>query len=183
VTGSAIRRLAHASSALLLLVVPLAGWSVLAIVVSAGVVGGWILEVARLRSAQVHAVLSGVLPVFRAVEARRPCGAAWLGAGYILAVWLPPPAPAAAILVAALADPAASLVGNRFSTPEAGAKTVGGSAAHFAVACAVLAALAYSWWLVLGVAALATAFERWSAPLDDNLVVPPAVALGVTLLG
>jgi len=182
-TGPALRRLVHASSALPLLLVPVAGWSVLAFVVSVAVVVGWMLETARIMDPRVHGYLSRLVPVFRAAEMKRPCGAAWLGAGYLFAVWFPSPAPAAAILVVALADPAASLVGSRFSPAPVGAKTLAGSAAHFAVACAVLAALAYPWWLVLGVATLVTALERWSAPLNDNLVVPPAVALAVTLLG
>jgi len=149
VTGSALRRLAHASSALTLLIVPLAGWAALAWVVSVGVVAGWILEVARLRSRRVRAVLSRVLPAFRPEEAQRPCGAAWLGAGYAIAVWFPSPAPAAAILVAALADPAASLVGRRVSTRESGEKTVLGSTAYFVTAAAVLLVLPYAWWVAL----------------------------------
>jgi dolichol kinase len=85
--------------------------------------------------------------------------------------------------VAALADPAASLAGSRVSTQEAGTKTLGGTVAYFAVASAALATLAYPLLVALGVALLATALERWSTPLDDNLVVPPAVAVAVTLIG
>jgi dolichol kinase len=105
----------------------------------------------------------------------------WLGLGYALAAFVPAPAPAAGILVAALADPAASLAGTWRRAP--GPKTWRGSATHAVVAAVVLAALGYSAVAVFAGAAVATALERFAFSFDDNLVVPPATALTVLLVG
>lgn len=182
--GTTLRRLMHAASALVLVLPTWVGWEVFPFVVTGGVVAGWALEVVRLTNARVAAGLAHHVPVFRAVETRQPSGAAWLGAAYLVAAWFPPPVPVAAILIAALADPAASLAGARLAPGHRERrKTMAGSAAHAVVAGVVLGALAYPWPTAVGVALLATALERWSAPLDDNLIVAPSVAVALTLLG
>lgn len=179
-TGPNVRRSLHVASAALLLLVPFASWrafqiSVLSIAVLA--VG---LETVRLRFSGVRVWLGGVVPVFRPAEADRPSGAMWLAVGYGLASLFPAPAPMAGVLVAALADPAASWIG------EAGRPTTGktwrGSLSHFTVATVVLMLAGFSWAGSLVAATVGTALERWPGPFNDNLIVPPVVAASVSLL-
>ena len=93
-------------------------------------------EAARLASPQVAAALARLAGgAFRPAEAHWPSGAGTLALGYALAWWIFPPAVAeAAIVVTALADPAAALVGSRFG--RGAAKSVPGS-----LACVCVAAL------------------------------------------
>lgn len=178
------RRTLHASSGLLLLIVPLTSWETFRFVLMFGAVGAAVFETLRLASPAVRDGLAEALPVFRAAEAARPSGAFWLAFGYAATSWFPPPVPAAAILVAALADPAASLVGARWGG--GGRKTWVGTAAVLAVSGAVLAACvaagAVSWRPALAAALGAAALERWSGPIDDNLLVAPGVAALLWLL-
>ncbi|NIM48896.1 MAG: hypothetical protein GTN62_03815 [Gemmatimonadales bacterium] len=179
-SAAGLRRLLHACTAAVLLVIPLASWTAFRVVVLVGAVVAVAFETARLSLPGFGPRVARVVPVFRASEARRPSGAAWLGVGYGIAVWFPQPAPVAGVLVAALADPAASFVGARRST--LGRKTFAGSAAHFTVACGLLAVLGLGWTVVLSAAAVGAALERWSGAVDDNLLVAPGVAAVVALL-
>jgi dolichol kinase len=110
----------------------------------------------------------------------RISGAAWLALGYAIAAWLPPPGPVAGILAGALADPAAAWVGGRWGGGRR--KSVPGSATVAAVT--VLGSLAAGLTLPAAgaTAILAAALERWSGPLDDNLVLAPGVACLAALL-
>jgi dolichol kinase len=164
-----------------LILVPLGSWQAfrLAMVVVGGVAVG--IEIVRLTQAGVQERLGQLVPVFRPKEARRPSGAMWLGLGYALAALTPPPAPAAGILVAALADPAASLVGTWRRSSDR--KSWRGSFAHAAVAVGVLAVLGWSFPAVLAGAATATVLERLSFGVDDNLLVAPVTALAVLVVG
>jgi dolichol kinase len=181
VSAEAGRRLLHLSSGGLALIAPLTSWSLLRSVLAAGAVLFVFLEVARLRTPRLDAWLRGTLPVYRARERTRPSGAMWLLIGYGLAALSAPPAPIAGILVAACADPAASLVGSRIGGRPGGVKTLRGSATHWLVAAGVLAVLGWSWSAVLLGASVASLVEHWPLGLDDNLVVPPATALTVML--
>jgi len=94
-----------------------------------------------------------------------------------MTAWMPAPAPAAAVLAGALADPAAALVGGRFGRGQP--KSWPGTVAALVVATVAL-------WLigiapaVAGAAGLAAAaLERWSGPVDDNLLIAPGVGLVV----
>jgi dolichol kinase len=123
--------------------------------------------------------LAGAL--YRPVEQRRLSGGTFLLAAY-LGSWLlfTPLVAARAIVVAAVADPAASLVGSRWSR-ERGRKTWVGSAAAFAAAFAVLLA----WRTALPVAALvalvAAFAERVPGAGLDNVTVPLATAAALAL--
>jgi len=124
VKGPALRRLLHAGSAAVLLIPLLADWGQLRSVLVAVAVVAVIGDVARIKLPKLSRRLATWVPVFRSGETGRLCGATWLSLGYALAAWFPPIAPAAGILVSALADPAASLVGG-WTSPSVG-KTVSG---------------------------------------------------------
>jgi dolichol kinase len=163
-----------------LVLVPLASWTVLRVTVVAVAIGALVFEIVRLRVPRVRARLAQLVPVYRSHEGRRPSGAMWLSVGYAIATLFPAPAPAAGILVGGLADPAASLVGSHGGG--VGQKTLRGSVAHLVVGVAALMALRLPWSTALGLGLLATAVERWSGPLDDNVTVPLVVSAAVTLL-
>jgi dolichol kinase len=181
VSGPAVRRLIHAATASVLLLVPLTSWMFLRAALVVAAIVAVILEIARLRSTHFRRILTRLVPVFREHEGSRPSGAMWLVVGYALAALTPAPAPVAGLLVGALADPAASWAGSTWSRGVG--KTVAGSAAHFAVAAAVLYGVGCSWAAVAVGASLATAIERWPLGLDDNLLVAPLTALTAALLG
>ena len=180
-THPALRRVMHAASAALLLVVPLASWDVFRVTVFALAGCAVVVEGARLAVPVFRRALGRAVPVFRAREDTRPSGAMWLAVGYALAALTPAPAPAAGILVAAFADPAASLVGTW--RRGAGRKTWRGTAAHAVVATVILTVLGWSLPAVVGGALVASVLERWSAGVDDNLVVAPVTALVVFAIG
>lgn len=173
------RRLLHAATAAILVVIPLAGWSLLRPAVLGAAAGMILLETARLGVPRFGAWLARALPVYRAPEARRPSGAAWLWLGYAAAVWLPAPAAAAGILAAALADPAAAAVGERWGRGPG--KTWAGTAAALAAAAAALVALGLPPRAAGAGALAAAALERWPGPFDDNLLLAPGVAAVVAL--
>lgn len=175
------RRLLHAATGSVLLLVPLTSWNVVRAVLVAAAILAVGVEVARLRSKRFGALLAGAVPVFRARETAHPSGAMWLALGYALASLVQPPAPAAGLLVGALADPAAAWAGTTWGRGTG--KTLVGSAAHFAVAAAVLYGVGCSGTAIVVGAALATVLERWPLGLDDNLVVAPITALTAAFLG
>ena len=109
-------------------------------------------------------------------EARGVASSTWYVAGSLLVVALfPTPIAVAAILVLALADPAAAWFGRRFGRRPFGSGTVEGAIAFAAVASGVLlfsAPLA----LALLVASATAILECMRWPLDDNLTVPVGVA-------
>lgn len=178
-SGPALRRVLHVASAavgLLTLVSPTAlrlGTASLAATMLA-------LEVARLRSDAVAGALSRVVPVYRDRERRRPSGALWLLLAYAACAWFPHPAGLAGILVAGLADPAGAAVGTRFG--RGAGKSLPGSAGVAAVAVLVVLALGVPWLTAVLAGTAAAIVERWSGPLDDNLVVGPVAAAAVALL-
>ena len=178
--GPALRRLLHAGSAAVLLIPLLADWGQLRSVLVAVAVVAVIGDVARIKLPKLSRRLATWVPVFRSGETGRLCGATWLSLGYALAAWFPPIAPAAGILVSALADPAASLVGG-WASPSVG-KTVSGSVAALVTALVVLATLGLPWPAVVSGAAVGALLERWPGLCSDNLVVAPGVACVVWLL-
>lgn len=177
-TGALLRRSLHAATGAVLLVTAWLPWHQFrtGIWVIASLV--LLVDAARLLHPGLHQTLARVFPVFRPHESRRPSGAAWLWLGYALAVLTPPSPGRAGILVGALADPVAAIVGERFGLPSR--KSWQGSLAGLAVAAAALAALRLPLTAVISGAIVATLLERWPGPFDDNLVVAPGVALAVT---
>lgn len=105
-------------------------------------------------------------------EAARVASSTWYLLGMTLSLVLFPLGVAiAAILVLALADPAASYVGRRWGRRAFGGGTVEGSVVFAAIAFLVLVPLTGPG--PAGAAAmLGAAFEAVRWPLDDNLVIP-----------
>jgi dolichol kinase len=169
-----LRRLIHTASAAVAL---LALESTVALrlgtlALAAAAVG---FDVVRIRWPAFNALVMAWLPVFRSREETRVSGAVWLTIGYGLAAWAPTPGPMVGILAGGLADPAASWIGGRWgggrrkSWPGTAAVAVVTAVAAFAVGLPALA--------TAGAAIGAAVLERWPGPLDDNLLVPPGVAL------
>jgi dolichol kinase len=180
VSARALRRTIHASTCVVVLAGAAVGWSEFRFWMTGLGVVGMVVEGLRLRLPTLASRLRRLAPVFRPDELRHPSGAFWLLLGYVGASWVPAPGPAAGILVAALADPVAAMVGGRWGGGRR--KSWVGSGAVWAVS---LAALAVSGLPIAALAAgsvAAAALERWSQPADDNLVLPPGVALVVWAL-
>lgn len=133
----------------------------------------------RVRSPSFRDRLARVIPLFRPHEQNRVSGAFWLLTSYALVSWFAPQAAALAILIGGLGDPAASMVGGRWG--QGPGKTLLGSAAMLAVsiACGIRVGLQPPGALL--VALVSTGAERWSGPVDDNIVIGPAAALGATI--
>lgn len=114
-------------------------------------------------------------------EARGVASSTWYALGVVLTLLLFPRQEAlAGILVLALADPAAGVVGRVWGRHRLGRGTWEGTGAFVAVAFVALLPFV-PWWAALTTALITAVVERVSWPLDDNLVIAPAVA-GILLL-
>lgn len=179
--AGALRPALHAGTVLLLLTVLLSANVFRGVLVAAGL-GAVVFEGLRLALPPVRDLAARLVPVFRAREARRPSGAGWLFVGYALCAWMPLPASMSAVLAGALADPAAAVVGTRFG--HGLPKSWPGTLAAFLVGVLGLWLVAKLNLVVAVTAALVAALlERWSGPLDDNLLIAPGVGLTVWFLG
>lgn len=183
-TAGDARRLIHASTALVLLLPDRLGWPWFQRVLLAGVMLATVIEGARLSSPGVRRWITEAVPVFRPDEGRRPSGAWWLVLAYAALSWLPPVPAAAGILVGAFADPAAAWVGTRWgSSGERRKKTWAGTVAAAGTAFLVLSLVPLAVGPRLATAVLSALAERWSGPVNDNVIVGPVAGLTVLLLG
>jgi dolichol kinase len=180
VTSVAIRRTIHAVTSSVLLLGYLGDWSLLRLVLSVSVPVAAVLEVIRVRYPPVRDGFSRLVPVFRPSEATHPSGAFWLLLGFAAAAWFPQAPAAAGILAGAIADPAASLVGSRWGGEER--KSWVGTAAAWGVSFVIFLGLGIPLVATLAAATAAAALERWPGPVDDNLLLPPGVAVCVWML-
>ena len=116
-------------------------------------------------------------------EARRVASSTWflLGAVAVLVIapggWFAP-----AMLVLALADPAASVVGRLWGRHRLGKGSWEGTGAFYLVAVAVLTPFAGPQAALIA-AAVVAALEVLPTGIDDNLTVPLATALALWLVG
>ncbi len=140
-----------------------------------------LLDSVRLAAPAFSDFVTRLVPVFRTSESNRLSGASWLSIGYALAAWVPHPAATAGILAGAFADPAASWAGSMVAKTDV-KKTWVGSGTAALVAALVLVPTGLSATAIVGGAAAAMVLERWSGPMNDNLVVAPGVALVVWFL-
>lgn len=149
------------------------------------------IEIARDRSAAIHARVDRWLGwMMRPVE-RRPgsgfCGATWVViAATLLLAAFPPAIAAAAMAIGLVGDAAAALVGRalgRHAWPGSH-RTVEGTAG-FLVAGLLVAALfgGMPWSARIAAVVTAAVVEALPVPLNDNLVVPFAAAAALALLG
>ncbi len=178
---NAARRLLHASSALVLLLTLNDSPYALRYVLMGGAVIALVVDSIRLTKPAFGVFVTNLVPVFRTSESNRLSGASWLGIGYALASWLPHPAATSGILAGAFADPAASWAGSTFAKTPARKTWIGSGAAALA-AFLVLIPTGIPVVVVLSGSIVAMLLERWSGPLNDNLVVAPGVAFVVWLL-
>jgi dolichol kinase len=141
------------------------------------------LEAARRFSPAVqHLLLGAGRSLLRPEELRGLSGPTVLACGYALAWWaFAAPIALSAVLVTALADPAAALVGRAFG---GGArKSWAGSAACAVVAALVLAAVGVPASAALATACVAAAAERVTWSGADNILLPLSVGATLSLLG
>lgn len=180
------RRLFHAASGVAmvagLLVLPLSRGLVLALLGSCVVIL-WLADLARLSSPRLNVLFFRAFPSLASPrEAEKPASSSWYVLGIFLALLLFSRERAVAgILVLALADPAASLVGRRWGRRPVGNGSLEGSATFFGVACLALLTLVPP-GPALAAAALATVVEVLPWPLDDNLTIPLVTAGALQLL-
>jgi dolichol kinase len=181
------RRLFHAGNGLILAFLPgrigLTGGALVAVL--AGLFGALLaLDVARLRSSRLNALFFAAFPAL--ASPREAVGAAsstWYAGGVLLLYALFPVALVVpALLVLALADPAAAVVGRRWGRRRLGKGTWVGTATFAATAFLILGAF-FASPIALGIALLTAGAEAVPWRIDDNLTVPLAAASALWLIG
>lgn len=181
------RRLFHAfngtSVVVALTFLPIGRWMAVSIL-GALLAGMVLLDGLRLTNRGLNRRFFRIFaPLASPREARGVASSTWYALGVVLTLLLfPRPAALAGILVLALADPAAGLVGKLWGRRRLGTGTWEGSGT-FAVVAFLSLLLFVPWWAALLVAVVTAALERMPWPLDDNLVIPPIVAGLMLLLG
>ncbi|MEJ2538705.1 MAG: hypothetical protein P8188_01770 [Gemmatimonadota bacterium] len=181
------RRIVHMVSGLALALVPLTlGWSIPAtvtvLVVLLCVAVG--LDVVRLRTPVVNQAFFRFLrPLVSAREAAGVASSTWYLVGAILSYLLFPPVHAVlAILVLALADPAAAVVGQLLGGPRIGTGSVSGTLTFFVVAFSIL--YGGTGRPAVALVALAVALlETVPGIGDDNLVIPLSTGTLLWIVG
>ncbi len=148
-------------------------WIVAVGVLAALTVGAFLVDAVRFAAPAVNRLFFRLLRPFASPrEAAGPASSTWYLVGCTMAVAVfPREIAVAAILVLALADPAASWLGRVRGRRRLGTGTVLGTGIFVAVAAAVLVpfvGLPSAILVALGTAAA----EVLPWPLDDNLVVP-----------
>ncbi|MEC7949066.1 MAG: hypothetical protein VX265_15965 [Myxococcota bacterium] len=158
--------------------------------VAGGIAGfAWTCEIARRRSARVNHLLMAVFrPFAHPHEAWRINSATWFTSSLVLLALVGRPMVAStALVVLALADPAAAIVGRRFGTIKLiNGRSLQGSAAFFAVG--TLGALALLSWrypevgtlpavaMALAGSAAGAIAELLARRVDDNIAIPVSVS-------
>lgn len=172
------RRLFHAGSGLIIagvLVVVDPDWTVAVGVLALLTAGVLVGDLVRLR---VPALNHLFFRVFRRLasprEAEGLASSTWYMLGALASVAIfPREIAVSAILVLALADPAASYAGRRWGRRRLGAGTVEGSLVFLSVAMIVLIP-AVAWPAGVATALVVSLAEAIPSPIDDNLVIPLA---------
>ena len=141
-------------------------------------------DVARLRAPRLNALFFRAFPSFASPrEADTVASSTWYVLGGLLVYAVFPRAVAVpAILVLALADPAASALGRILGRRRVGKGTLEGGLVFLAVALAILVPRV-GWAPGLVVAVGVTVVELLPWPLDDNLTIPVAAASSLWIVG
>lgn len=185
-----LRRLFHLTGGSM---IPLAGLLVpqreLLMVVGAAFLALVVLEGVRLTVGNVNTIfIRALAPVLKAEEARKPTGATYLVASTLIAFFIFDAHVAVlSLLFVAVGDPVAGVVGEWIGRYRIGRKTLEGSlallGASLAAGFAVVGVTGLSsFWIVPVGALVAAVVELSPVPLDDNLTVPLASGLAMTLL-
>ena len=181
------RRLFHAGNGLVVSFFPpvlgLSRWAVL-LILSSVLVLLVAFDLARLRTPRLNALFFRLFASFVSPrEATKVASSTWYICGVILVYALFPGRIAVpAIVVLALADPMASIVGRLWGRRRLGSGTVLGSLVFFTVAFAVLSGFFGAAAAVVP-ALVVTCVEVVPWQLDDNLTVPVAGASALWLMG
>lgn len=141
------------------------------------------LDVFRLASSAVNAAFFRWLSVLASPrEARRVASSTWyVASALILSLWAPAPVFVPAVLVLALADPAAAVAGRLWGKRSLGTGTWEGAGVFFVAATAVLTP--FVGIAAVPVAAVVAVLEVLPTGLDDNLVVPLVTAFALAVAG
>ena len=181
------RRVFHAMSGLLVVFVPaFMGWSrgtTITLLVVA-LFAQLALDVVRLRSTRVNRAFFRLLSGLASPrEARGIASSTWYTLGALVAfVLYPPSIAAAAVLLLALADPAAAVVGRLAGRRRLGKGTLEGTTTFWVVGSAVLLPFV-GWRYALGAALIAGLAEILPGIVDDNLVIPVVAGAVLVLSG
>jgi len=180
------RRVFHAASGVVIVFVPfLAGWSrgTTLTLLTIALFAGLALDVTRLRTTRVNRVFFRFFSGLASPrEARGLASSTWYALGALVSFTLfPPPLAGGAILLLAVADPAAGVVGRLVGRRPFGKGTIEGTATFWVVGTAVLVPLV-GWPLAALASAAAALSEIAPGLVDDNLVIP-VVAGAVLWLG
>jgi dolichol kinase len=140
-------------------------------------------DVARLRAPDLNMLFFRAFPsLVSPREAAKIASSTWYVVGALL-VWafFPAPVAMASILVLALADPSASVLGRLVNSPRVGTGTVFGCFVFFTVASVILLPIV-GFPTALLVAAGVMVVEALPWKVDDNVAVPLATAVLLTVL-
>lgn len=179
------RRVFHATNGtIVVLALTVFGLEVPTAVVILGVILAFalVLDALRLLDPKWNVLFfRAFAPLASPREAKRIASSTWYALSVFLVLMLFPRSYAmAGILVLAWADPAASVVGQRWGRIPFLAGTVRGTTAFALIAfCALLVFV--PWKTALAAAVVSAVVEAAPIPLDDNLIVPVTVA-GILLL-
>jgi dolichol kinase len=170
------RRIFHAASGLTLAFVPPAlAWSPTTIIALLGAGAALLLaaDAMRLRVQTLNRLFFRAFALLASPrEAGRIASSTWFAVGAFLTYLLFPfPVATAALVVLALADPAASVVGRTWGRRRLGKGSVEGAVTFLVVAFVALSPLVGA-GPALGAALVTAAVEVLPIPLDDNLSVP-----------
>jgi dolichol kinase len=141
-------------------------------------------DVVRLRSVQVNRTFFRLLSGLASPrEARGVASSTWYTLGALVAFMLYPPSIAAgAILLLALADPAAAVAGRLVGGRPLGTGTLAGTATFWLVGSTVLLPFV-GWPHAVFAALLAGLAEIVPGLVDDNLVIPVVAGAALALTG
>ena len=179
------RRLFHSSAGVLiawLLTLPRPTRIELIVLLAGALLIAGTLDFVRLRSPAANVRFFKALRLLASPrEKDQVASSTWYLIGVLATVLIAPvPYAASAILVLALADPSASVVGRVWGRRRIGSGTVLGTLVFVTVAAVVLG-VRHTWALAIPTAIVVSAVEVLRVPIDDNLRVPIAAAL--TLMG
>ena len=193
--ANATRSIFHVASGAvsltMLRLLPTRGWIIA--VATAFVIAGWGMEAARRNSHAVNNVLMKLFsPVAHPHERHGINSSTWyVTALLLLALFAPLRAAEVGVLVLAVADPAAGLIGRRFGRTRIRAgRSLEGTLGFFVVGavaatCWLSVAHAMAWptaaLLAAAAAAVGALTELGSTKLDDNFTIPVATGLAAAV--
>jgi len=181
------RRVFHATNGtLVVLAISVLGLKVATAILILGIVLmlAVVLDVVRLFDPKLNVLFFRTFSSIASPrEARKIASSTWYALSALVALsFFPEPYALAGILVLALADPTASVVGQRWGRTRFLAGSVRGTAAFVVVAFFALLPFV-PWWSALAAAGGTAVVEAAPIDLDDNLIVPLTVAGILVLIG